>query len=344
MTARAALRVAFAVLSAAVLMAFSVETPATDSRQPEPQTQPRWYKGNTHTHTLNSDGDSTPDDVVRWYREHGYQFLVLTDHNFLTTVDGLNALHGADEKFLVIRGEEITDLSGDKPLHINGLDVGMLVRPQGGTSVVDVLQRDVDAIRQARGVPSIAHPNFGWAITGDELRQVRNNRLFEVFNGHPRVNNLGGGGVPGLEEVWDSILSRGILLYGIAVDDAHVFKQPGNPDVPGPGRGWVVIRSPRLEARALLDSMERGDFYASTGVELSDYRATSTQVTVNVKTTEFSKYRIQFVGKNGKVLREIAGPAATYDIKGDEGYIRARVLESNGRMAWCQPVMVTPRA
>jgi hypothetical protein len=40
----------------------------------------RWYKGNTHTHTVNSDGDSTPDEVVRWYREHGYHFVVLTDH------------------------------------------------------------------------------------------------------------------------------------------------------------------------------------------------------------------------------------------------------------------------
>jgi len=79
----------------------------------------RWFKGNTHTHTLNSDGDSTPDDVVRWYREHGYQFLVLTDHNFLTSVDGLNALHGADQKFLVVRGEEVTDRFGEKPLHIN---------------------------------------------------------------------------------------------------------------------------------------------------------------------------------------------------------------------------------
>ena len=47
-----------------------------------------WYKGNTHTHTLNSDGDSTPEDVVRWYREHEYNFLVLTDHNFLTNVEG----------------------------------------------------------------------------------------------------------------------------------------------------------------------------------------------------------------------------------------------------------------
>ena len=48
----------------------------------------RWFKGNTHTHTLNSDGDSTPDEVVRWYRDHSYHFLVLTDHNFLTDVDG----------------------------------------------------------------------------------------------------------------------------------------------------------------------------------------------------------------------------------------------------------------
>lgn len=66
-----------------------------------------WYKGNIHT--LNSNGDSTPDEVVRWYREHGYHFLVLCNHNFLTSVDALNTLHGADEQFLVIRGEEVTD-------------------------------------------------------------------------------------------------------------------------------------------------------------------------------------------------------------------------------------------
>ena len=33
-------------------------------------------------------------------------------------------------------------------------------------------------------------------------------------------------------------------------------------------------------------------------------------------------------------------PTAVYDIKGDEGYVRAKVLESNGQIAWCQPVMV----
>src|SRR5215510_9457787 len=85
-----------------------------------------WYKGNTHTHTLNSDGDSTPDEVVHWYREQGYNFLVLTDHNFLTNVEGLNALHGADDKFLVIRGEEVTDSFETKPLHVNALNPASL--------------------------------------------------------------------------------------------------------------------------------------------------------------------------------------------------------------------------
>ena len=328
---RATFPVAAAMLAASMSTAFA-QTAA-----------PRWYKGNTHTHTLNSDGDSTPDEVVRWYREHRYDFLVLTDHNFLTAVDGLNALHGADERFLVIKGEEVTDKLGDRPLHINGMDVSTRVAPQGGTSVADILQRNVNAIRQAKGIPHINHPNFRWAITAAELQQVRNNKLLEIYNGHPQVNNVGGGGVPGMEEVWDAVLSSGSIVYGIAVDDAHTFKQAGNPDVAGPGRGWVSVRATRLEARALLEAMERGDFYASTGVELADYGASAREVAVSVKPTAFSKYRIQFIGKGGRVLSESAEPAATYQVRGDEGYVRARVIESNGRMAWGQPVMVTPR-
>src|SRR5687768_16261755 len=100
----------------------------------------RWYKGNLHTHTLNSDGDSTPNDVVRWYREHGYHFVTLTDHNYLTGVDGLNAVHGADDKFLVIKGEEVTDRSGGKPIHVNGLDPARFIEPPGGPSVLGMVQ------------------------------------------------------------------------------------------------------------------------------------------------------------------------------------------------------------
>ena len=300
----------------------------------------RWYKGNLHTHTLNSDGDSTPDDVVKWYREHGYQFLVLTDHNFLTSVDGLNALHGADEQFLVIKGEELTDKIGDKSIHVNGLDVDRVVPVPGGQSVVEMVQRMVDAIRGARGVPSINHPNFSWAITADDLMQVQRTRLFEVYNGHPLVNNLGGGGVPGLEEVWDRILSSGKLMYGISVDDSHYFKQPWNTDLPGPGKGWVYIRSPRLEARALVEALDRGEFYASTGVELKSIDATKTSLTIEIKEGLMARYRTQFIGKQGRVLGESTTLKPAFTFKGDEGYVRAKVIESNGRYAWVQPVPV----
>ena len=92
--------------------------------------------------------------------------------------------------------------------------------------------------------------------------------------------------------------------------------------------------------REHLAAMERGDFYASTGVTLSDYQVTARSMTITVAKTAFSKYRVQFIGRGGRVLREVAEPVATYDFVGDEGYVRARVLESNGDMAWTQPVML----
>jgi hypothetical protein len=302
----------------------------------------RWFKGNTHTHTLNSDGDSSPDDVARWYREHGYQFLVLSDHNFLTSVAGLNALFGADEQFLIIPGEEITDRVQGKPLHINGLAVERVVQPQGGATMSEALQRDIDAIRAANGVPHLNHPNFGWAVTAADIMKVKNDRLFELFNGHPMVNNVGGGEMPGLEEMWDIILSSGKLLYGIATDDAHHFKRPGDPSASGPGRGWVVVRAARLEARELLTALERGDFYASTGVELSDVQRSATTLSVTIKPDAWSRYTTRFIGRDGRVLLETGANPATYQVKGDEGYVRAVVLESNGRKAWVQPVMLAP--
>ena len=301
-----------------------------------------WYKGNTHTHTLNSDGDSTPDEVVRWYREHGYDFLVLTDHNYLTSVDALNALHGADEQFLVIKGEEVTDKFENKPIHVNGLNIKHLVKPQGGNSVVETIQRNVNAVHEASGLPHINHPNYQWAITAEDLKQVTNYKLLEIYNGHPYVNNLGVGGAPGLEEVWDMLLSGGKLVYGIAVDDAHHFKEPGNKSLALPGQGWIVVRAPQLSVEAILEAMEKGHFYASTGIELEYYIVDKKSITIkiNVKKSGYNtRYRTQFIGRKGKVLSEAVSNPAIYYFKGDEMYVRAKIIDSNGNKAWTQPVI-----
>lgn len=92
-----------------------------------------------------------------------------------------------------------------------------------------------------------------------------------------------------------------------------------------------------------MQSLERGDFYASTGVVLEDVVATERSLAVKVKTEGVSKYRVQFIGHGGEILTEVAEPAATYVFKGHEGYVRAKVIESNGRMAWVQPISVPAR-
>ena len=84
----------------------------------------KWYKGNTHTHTRNTDGDSSPDEVVRWYRDQRYNFVILTDHDTITNVDGLNAVFGAADAFnpfLVMKGEEVTDSFFDPKAHVEGM-------------------------------------------------------------------------------------------------------------------------------------------------------------------------------------------------------------------------------
>jgi hypothetical protein len=311
----------------------------------QPASEPlRWYKGNTHTHTLNSDGDSTPDDVVRWYREQRYHFLVMTDHNTVTPVDGLNALHAAAERFLVIRGEEVTDSADKKPVHLNLIGGEGIVAPQGGATPAEALRRDIAAMLPARGVISINHPNFGWALSADDLRSAgAGAHLIEIANAHPQVNNAGGGGAPGTEALWDAMLSAGLQVYGAASDDMHELKRPWSKAAARPGQGWIVVRAPRLDADAILSAMRRGDFYASTGIELTDIRTSAQRVSLTVKDQASVRVSVQFIGRGGRVLEEVTAAPYEYAITGSEGYVRARVTDSNGLMAWTQPVIVASR-
>lgn len=317
---------------------------------PTPPAQPpgadrstwRWYKGNTHTHTLESDGDSTPEEVTRWYKEQGYQFLVLSDHNVLTAVDALSARHAVPEQFLLVPGEEVTDAFAKKPLHINALNVTRLIAARHGTSVLDTLQRNVDAIREARAVPHINHPNFGWAITAAELAALERYRLLEIFNGHPAVNNLGGGDAPGMEAVWDRLLTAGKRVYGIAVDDAHYFKRPWDPKAPKPGQGWVVVRAPRLEPAAIVASLEAGEFYASTGVELADYAADATGITVTIRPAGDARYTLTLIDATGPSETTQAA-SARFRLTGRRGFARVVIRDSNGASAWTQPIFLDGR-
>jgi predicted metal-dependent phosphoesterase TrpH len=295
-----------------------------------------WYKGNLHTHTINSDGDSTPDAVARWYREHRYQFLVLTDHNYLTNPEGLNSIFAADERFLLIPGEEVTSSYEKKSVHVNAFQIRETIPPAFGHTLIETIQKNVDAIRAAGGLASLNHPNFRWSVTPDELRRIDNLNMFEVYNGHPTVHNFGGGGAASLEEMWDVVLSTGREVYGIAVDDAHSFKEFG-PTLSNPGRGWVSVQAAELSENAIIKALERGQFYSSTGVNLETMQRTTDGITLKIRQESDFKYTTRFTGKGGKLLSAVHGLEAQYELKPGDAYVRATVSRSDGEFAWVQP-------
>lgn len=356
------------VLAAGVLSGF---------RKTDPD---RFFKGNLHTHSWWSDGNTYPEEVARWYRDHGYQFLAITDHNLLqegrkskvigkdtVTLRELNDYRHEFEKpgeFLLLSAEEISDQSEKKPVHLSGFNLPRVVKPTGGTTVTECTASDVRAIRQAlepTGNPewiTVNHPNFGWGLTAEALA-LSGARFFEVFNGHPSVRNYGDSIHPGTEVLWDQANKWRIdhgeqLLLGIANDDAHQYDvyETGKAN---PGRGWNMVRAKELTPPALYRSMLDGDFYASTGIELRDFHCTKKGITIRINGEPGVSYATEFIGwlagkDHPEILKTVAGTRAAYRLTGRELFVRARIVSgtikqnpfANGdfEMAWIQPVVV----
>src|SRR3954454_7234612 len=183
--------------------------------------------------------------------------------------------------FLLIQGEEITDHFEHKPIHMNASNLLELIKPQGGKSVVETMANNLAAVEaQSRrsGRPILTHlnhPNFGYAITAEELAMVTKERFFEVYNGHPEVHHTGDEAHAGVERMWDVINTlrigemRAAPVSGLATDDSHNYFGTGGSS---PGRGWVMVRARFLTPEAVVKGIQSGDFYASSGVTLRDVR------------------------------------------------------------------------
>jgi predicted metal-dependent phosphoesterase TrpH len=330
----------------AAILAVLLAWPARVATQSPSATAPRWYRGNTHTHTLNSDGDSCPEVVVEWYRKHGYQFVVITDHDSRTPVAELNAVFGAPGEFMVLPGVEVTDRFAGAPVHVNGVGVRETVKPQGGSTIEEMLNNNARAIRAAGGVAQINHPNFGWALTAKQMAAAGEAQLFELWNAHPLVNNRGGGGSPSTEEIWDAVLSTRRRIYGVATDDTHNLQGEFTRERVNPGRAWIMVRAAALTPEAILAALERGDFYASTGVELKAYEADRKGIRMELPESPSRtapRYRTFFIGARGRVLKRDDSLRPAYAFRGNERYVRARVESSNGTFAWTQPVFLERR-
>lgn len=303
-------------------------------------TPPRWYKGNLHTHTINSDGDSPPYDVLAWYKRNGYHFLVITDHNTFTDPALFDT--NPNDTFLLVGGEEVTNA---RTVHVNAVGISRVIPRQNGSTVTELLQASIDAVRAQGGLPLINHPNFGWAFTATEMLPLKRTALLEIASGHPLVNHSGDGRIPSTEQMWDQLLSAGVRIYGVAVDDAHNVREEFSRTRANPGLGWVVVRATGLTRENILAALGGGDFYASTGVTLKEIRPTSTSLEVELPpasptTSSPPHFRVVFIGKDGRELSVSNDNPAIYSFVGNEGYVRARIEDSNGLRAWTQPVFL----
>ncbi|MDA1050842.1 MAG: hypothetical protein O3C40_10235 [Planctomycetota bacterium] len=213
------------------------------------------------------------------------------------------------------------------------------------------------------------------------MAAVLQEKFFEVYNGHPDVHHLGDETHAGLERMWDIANTIRIAdmnhppLYGMATDDSHNYF--GNRGA-SPGRGWVMVQAKALTPEAIIHSLESGDFYASSGVTLQSvaFDSQAQSLSVSIAGEEGVDYVTEFIGTPvdydkasqaivdkggkeitatrtyssdvGKVLAQVKGTSATYQLTGEELYVRTVVtstkkhwnpsFDDQTEQAWTQPV------
>lgn len=304
----------------------------------EPITADHFQRGNVHTHSLSSDGTARIEDMVAWYRDHGYQFLAMTDHNVWVGPEELARF--VSPGFVVIPGEEVTNRWSRLPLHVNALCAKDEVeggidfdRPESG------LARVFAQIRAVGGTPLVNHPNFHFALTADDIATgARGRYLLEIWSGHPDVNPAGSALRPSAEAIWDDLLTRGADAFPAAVDDAHAL--PGDPHSDAlPGRAWIETFGDETSVASICAALDEGRLYASNGPVITRIEVAGNTFTVATLAPDAG---VTFLGEGGDVLADFPAAhdpgrpvqAATYHLTGGETFVRARVSDAQGRHAW----------
>lgn len=310
-----------------------------------------WLKGQLHAHTgMSADSETPPDEVTRWYEDRGYDFLVITDHNTITTPESPGAL-------LVLPGVELTqNLPTCEPpplpglhclLHVSALFVrpktppGLVFAPPESLGRLALYSRAVDAAHELGGVAELDHPNFHLAADVEILIALaaRGLTLVEVANEAIDSNNAGDAAHPSTEALWDAALTRGARVFATASDDAHHYADAARVRARGEtaytgDRGFVMVRASK-DAPSIRRAIESGEFYASTGLLLARLELGPAEIGVDIEGEDAS---LEAIGEGGAVLSRSEGRSLHFDpATTSSRYVRLRALAKDGRRAFTQP-------
>ncbi|NRA40089.1 MAG: PHP domain-containing protein [Planctomycetes bacterium] len=302
-----------------------------------------FYAGNTHCHTTNSDGDSSPAHVAHCYQNAGFDFVSITDHNHITDPSEC-AVSNPD--FLVIPGSEFTSGLSDpefRSIHVNGIGVREIFKLDDAyPSISDGLQHAVEQVHKQGAFSTLNHPNWLWSFGAEEMKAVENVDAFEVWNGGWTCNSAGDSEHASTDSMWDDMLSSGKRIWGIASDDCHVFDQAKRDDPfhDKIASAWIEVQADELTETAILAALKSGNFIATSRIKLESLINTPELIQLEIKEWEKVTFETHFIGKNGKILDIQKGRSVSYTPKGDEMYVRAKVYSSTTHYLWTQPVFV----
>ena len=313
----------------------------------------QWFKGNTHCHSSKSDGRATPANVAKYYKSKGYDFTVISDHNYLTPVTDWAEKAG-------ILGIPACELTGSEFCHVVGLNIKSSIKPteysykdmaqkfqnniyaeklsEKELLKAIILQDAIDKIIADGGIPILCHPSWHWTFDAKIALALKNWKFFEVCNAGPDCNSYPTPMFSSGDEIWDTLLSEGKYVFGIASDDAHEYYLPYEPRGSFAGKGYIMVRSSKLSIENILTSILNGDFYSTTGIEIKEYSVDKKGIHIEINPLEQEKTCFQFFGENGKILQNSFGTKTFYEFTGKEKYVRARLSSTSGFWAWTLPI------
>ncbi len=311
------------------------------------------FKANLHTHTTLSDGVLTPEEVKERYLEQGISIVAFTDHNVLIDHSDLT-----DERFLALNGYEvdITEKENPRPFgskktcHLCFIAKDPAIRTQVCYNKNKYLTPDREYLREKLTFDRDDYERvYSREGVNDAIRLGKENGFYVTYN-HPTWSRESWPEYSGYEgmdamEIWnsacnvlgypevndrvyDDLLSQNKRLFCVAADDIH---KPVHLAL-----GWIVLRAPELSYGAVIEALEKGYYYASTGPEIRDLWVEDGTVHVTaapVREICFStgsRHAKRAVSEDGSPITE-----AEFPLKPEtDGYFRVTVTDEIGRKAW----------
>jgi len=285
----------------------------------------RFYKGNLHTHSTQSDGDYPVEEVVRRYRDKGYDYLAISDH-FLERYDypitDTRPFRSEDFTTLIAAELHAGKLLNDEVWHV--LAVGLpleFAAKADGEGIVALAERAF----AAGAFIGIVHPAW-YGLQPEDTRILPFAHAVEVYNHGSEIENDRGDGWA----LCDMLLNEGRRLHGFATDDAHHMTH----DAFG---GWVHVKAESLDPQSILESLKAGAFYSSQGPQIENIEIIGDQVLV-----ECSPVNAVMISGRGSRADKVLGrelTAAQLPLERfTKAHFRITVADQYGRKAWSNPV------